>query len=95
MKGKKTLGLPGLLVSLMVVFGTMTPGVSQAQSGIPDPAFGLLGRVLTTFETATDQAFAVAIQPDSKIVAMGSTGPNGDLNFGLARYNQWRPRSDL
>jgi uncharacterized delta-60 repeat protein len=90
MKGKKTMRLLGLLVSLTTVFGTMTPGVSQAQSGTPDPAFGVLGRVLTTFETATDQAFAVALQPDGKIVAAGfTTSPiaNGDNNFAVVRYN--------
>jgi len=90
MKGKKTMRLPGLVVSLATVFGTVATGISQAQSGTPDPAFGVLGRVLTTFETATDQAFAVAIQPDGKIVAAGFTTfpiANGDNNFAVVRYN--------
>jgi uncharacterized delta-60 repeat protein len=90
MKGKKPMGLPGLLVGLTAVFGTVTTGISHAQSGTPDPAFGVIGRVLTTFETATDQAFAVAIQPDGKIVAAGATNfpiENGDNNFAVVRYN--------
>jgi uncharacterized delta-60 repeat protein len=46
--------------------------------------FGGDGKVTTDFTEGPDRANAVAIQPDGKIVAAGSTG---DGAFALARYN--------
>jgi uncharacterized delta-60 repeat protein len=52
--------------------------------GTLDPAFGDAGRVLTRFDATTSAiAYAVAVQPDGRIVAAGESG--GD--FALARYN--------
>ncbi len=59
--------------------------------GTPDPSFGSAGKVITDFSGSgsTDQAVALAIQSDGKIVAAGIT----DIlccnteNFALARYN--------
>ncbi len=65
-------------------------GIAHAQSGTPDLTFGTNGRVTTNFATAFDEAFGVAIQPDGKIVAVGSSNApvaNGDLNFAVVRYN--------
>ncbi len=50
--------------------------------GTLDPSFGSNGLVTTDFAGNTDFAFAVAIQPDEKIVAAGRAGPD----FGLVRY---------
>jgi uncharacterized delta-60 repeat protein len=54
--------------------------------GTLDPAFGNGGKVLTDFNGWQDQATAVVIQADGKIVAAGraTTDDNGD--FALARY---------
>jgi uncharacterized delta-60 repeat protein len=59
-----------------------------------DNSFGDHGRVLTSFgalpdgRRSEDEANAIAIQPDGKIVVGGrSNAPNGDDNFALARYN--------
>src|SRR5438874_11425675 len=88
-KKKGHLRLSGLLAGATAVLVTVSAGVSHAQSGTPDPTFGTNGRVLTTFGgSGVDEATAVAVQPDGKIVAAGSTtAPNGDLNFALVRYN--------
>lgn len=69
-------------------------------NGALDTTFGGDGTVKTNFPASTtsdlDQAFAVAIQADGKIVAAGAaafdnpgagTDPD-DSDFGLARYNQ-------
>ncbi|HET7487172.1 MAG TPA: Calx-beta domain-containing protein [Acidimicrobiales bacterium] len=55
--------------------------------GTLDATFGTGGKVLTDFGTTTgDQANAVALQPDGKIVAAGiSTGTTDDV--AVARYN--------
>jgi uncharacterized delta-60 repeat protein len=65
--------------------------------GNPDQTFGTGGQVITTFTDATgffqaDQAKAVAVQPDGKIVVAGNTGFSqtpGSFNFSfaVARYN--------
>lgn len=91
------LARPGLCVSVTALLTSMMAGVSHAQSGTLDPAFGTNGRVLTTFTTSgnagsSDEAFAVVIQQsDGKILAAGSTNapvPNDDPgNFALVRYN--------
>jgi uncharacterized delta-60 repeat protein len=55
--------------------------------GSLDPAFGDGGHITTGFsKNSVDEAQAVAIQPDGKIVAAGSTEKNWRLNFAVARY---------
>jgi uncharacterized delta-60 repeat protein len=53
--------------------------------GSLDTTFGGDGKVTTDFAGPTDQAHAVAIQGDGKIVAAGFAG--SDFDFALARYN--------
>lgn len=53
--------------------------------GSPDNSFGGNGKVITAFGgTTNDQAFAIVIQPDGKIVAAGES----TADFAVARYNQ-------
>ena len=55
--------------------------------GTLDPTFGI-GGVATIDVGLFDEAFAVAIQSDGKIVAAGATAPSGFCcQFALARYN--------
>jgi uncharacterized delta-60 repeat protein len=60
-------------------------------NGSLDTSFSGDGKQTTDFgspEAGTaDQAHAVAIQSDGKIVAVGSTGSLSSSNFALARYN--------
>jgi uncharacterized delta-60 repeat protein len=57
-------------------------------NGTLDTTFGTGGKVTTDFAGNDDQAFAVVLQSDGKIVAAGqaSTGYRGG-DFALARYN--------
>lgn len=56
--------------------------------GTPDLSFGTGGKVLTDFFGSSDRCFAIALQPDGKIVAAGhALSPSYDTNFALARYN--------
>jgi uncharacterized delta-60 repeat protein len=55
-----------------------------------DPAFGKGGVVMTDFNTSTDLANAVALQPDGKLVVAGTTYTDNDFSnedFAIARYN--------
>src|SRR5438094_612667 len=54
-------------------------------AGALDTSFNHTGKVLTTIGTF-DQANAVAIQTDGKIVAVGSSS-GSETSFALARYN--------
>lgn len=77
------------------VFGGTTTGtdfmlVRHLRDGGLDPTFGTGGRVSTAFNNggASDEAQAVAVQPDGKIVVVGTSdqGATG-FDFALARYN--------
>jgi uncharacterized delta-60 repeat protein len=64
--------------------------VSQYLSnGAVDSFFGTNGKTLTTFGSHYDQAKAIALQQDGKIIAAGVGGEvaNGTLNIALTRYN--------
>ncbi|HEY6544886.1 MAG TPA: Calx-beta domain-containing protein [Dokdonella sp.] len=56
--------------------------------GSPDEGFGDHGKVVTDMVPGVqEQALAVAIQLDNKIVVAGYTRPDFELVFALARYN--------
>jgi uncharacterized delta-60 repeat protein len=52
-------------------------------SGTLDLTFGTAGLVTTDFGGSVDRAFAMALQPDGKLVVVGDS----DANFALARYD--------
>jgi uncharacterized delta-60 repeat protein len=76
------------LLALLLSTSTLTPRASAA-AGDLDPTFGTGGRV-TTDLGGFDTAYAVAVQPDGKLVVAGSGGqdivgqPPGD--FCVVRY---------
>ena len=51
-----------------------------------DPSFGDHGVVLTDFNHSYDWAYALALQPDGKIVVAGVSDASGSKDFALARY---------
>ncbi len=72
-------------VALSLGLGFTSPGI--AGPGALDPSFGSGGIVVTDFNSIDDAAFAVAAQPDGKILAAGyvfSSASNYD--FALVRY---------
>jgi uncharacterized delta-60 repeat protein len=64
-------------------------GVAAGAAGQLDPSFGTNGGVTTDFAGGTDQAFAVALQQDGKMVVGGEGGTSTSYAFQpeLARYN--------
>jgi uncharacterized delta-60 repeat protein len=57
------------------------------RNGSLDTSFDADGKVTTDFGSF-DQALRVAIQPDGRIVAAGTSGDLSLLDFALARYNR-------
>jgi uncharacterized delta-60 repeat protein len=56
-------------------------------NGTPDAGFGNNGIVTTDMGSMSDLPFAVAIQPDGKIVVAGFVHSNTGQDIALARYN--------
>ncbi len=56
-------------------------------NGSLDTTFGTGGKVITHIHPVTEEAHAVVIQSDGKIIAGGIAGPGGNLDFALARYD--------
>jgi uncharacterized delta-60 repeat protein len=56
-------------------------------NGTLDATFGMGGKVTTAVGTSDEYAYALAIQSDGKLVAVGETNTNGNWNFAVVRYN--------
>jgi uncharacterized delta-60 repeat protein len=55
--------------------------------GTPDSTFGFAGQVTTDFDGFNDDAFSILVQPDGKLVAVGSAkNPTSSYDFAAARY---------
>jgi uncharacterized delta-60 repeat protein len=76
-------------VAIVVTLITATGVFGQTATGNLDPTFGSGGTVRTDFSGNIDRANAVAIQPDGKIVAAGSSFSSAKTveDFIVARYN--------
>ncbi|CBE67527.1 MAG: hypothetical protein F9K13_06055 [Candidatus Methylomirabilis oxygeniifera] len=72
--------------ALLILLGTLSATRVYAAPGSLDPAFGTAGKVTTDFGRAGD-ASAVILQPDGKLVALGTSYVAGNSDFALARYN--------
>src|SRR5262245_56253806 len=62
---------------------------TPSTGGLLDPTFGSGGHVLSSFNTL-DEAYAVTVQPDGKIVTAGGTVASGSStgqDYFVARYN--------
>src|SRR6185295_12563634 len=60
---------------------------AQAAPGDLDATFSGDGKQRTDFGVGISRAAATAIQPDGKIVAVGTQFSSQDWDFALARYN--------
>lgn len=76
---------------IVVVGYSASPGYLFAVArlntdGTPDLTFSIDGKVTTAIGASSDRAWAVAIQPDGKIVVAG-TSYNANVDVALVRYN--------
>ena len=71
----------------VLLIAVLAGAVLAAIPGDLDPAFGINGLAFTNIDAATgDKAYAVAVQPDTKIVVAGSSNAGGDDDFAAVRY---------
>lgn len=80
-----------VLSALSILLLPLIPTVAEAQEEGLDPSFGTGGRVVTDFFRFADEAFALAVQPDGRILAAGSASHPGigqgfGNDFAVARY---------
>ena len=73
------------VVMLLVLLGTVQ--IARGAAGDPDQTFGTGGHVFTDFSGNSDYGFAIAIQPDGRIIAAGQSGVYPVFHAALARYN--------
>jgi uncharacterized delta-60 repeat protein len=74
------LGLAALALGVLLVLTAM------AAPGDLDPTFDGDGKVTTDFG-GDNLGYAVAVQPDGKIVVAGHSNSGGTYDFAVARYN--------
>ena len=77
-----------VLAVSMLFFGGICTAHGEGIVGELDATFGDEGKVVTSFGEFGDQAYAVAMQPDGKILAAGSASNGDDLDLAIARYNK-------
>ena len=78
----------------IVVAGYMWNGANYdfalarySTSGSLDTTFGSGGKVTTVIGTGNDQAYAVAVQADGKIVVAGNSDNGSNIDLAVVRYN--------
>ena len=64
------------------------PNVSSFADGNLDPAFGVKGMAVTDFGIADDEAQALAVQPDGKVLLAGFSSNSVLKDIAVARYQQ-------
>lgn len=68
--------------------GTDIAVVRYLRDGTLDTGFGNGGKVVTAVGSGSDEAYAVALQTDGKILVAGSSAQGtGGIHFALLRYN--------
>lgn len=78
----------------IIVVGTTAVGssfdfalVKYNANGSLDTSFDSDGMVITDIATFSDEAYSLTIQPDGKIVVVGSAANGSNNDFAVARYN--------
>ncbi|MDQ2984348.1 MAG: delta-60 repeat domain-containing protein [Actinomycetota bacterium] len=81
----RSLAAASIFTALLV----LGAGSAPAAPGDLDPTFGPsgVGTVTTPIGASADQAFALARQPDGKLVAAGVSRGVNNNDFALVRYN--------
>jgi len=72
-------------VTLLVFLGAEP--IARGAAGDPDPTFGSGGHVFTDFSANDDYAFAIALQPDGRMIVAGQSGVYPVFHAALTRYN--------
>ena len=82
----RTAGRRLLLASCLLAL-LLIPAGAAATPGELDPSFGQGGRVTTVIGSGDDNAYALTLRADGRLVAAGTTWNGSDYDFALARYH--------
>ena len=77
-------------IEITIIAFAVSVHLAQGAAGDLDQTFGRGGKIATDFNGTTDIAYAIALQPDGKIVVAGTTYANNDYSdedFAVVRYN--------
>jgi uncharacterized delta-60 repeat protein len=83
---RRARGLLPLIAALAVLALLAPAGIALAAPGDLDPTFDTDGKLTTAIGTSADNATALALQSDGKIVVAGSSRNGSNDDFALARY---------
>lgn len=83
MNRMKTLLLGVSFLSLLGAGPAVAAGLGEL-----DSSFGEDGRVATALSHFGDQAYAIAVQPDGRILVGGSSSSSANLDFAVVRYTR-------
>src|SRR3954451_25006680 len=72
-------------IMLLVLAGAQH--IARGAAGDPDQTFGSGGHVFTDFSGNSDYGYAIALQPDGRIIVAGQSGVYPVFHAALARYN--------
>lgn len=84
---KKIYSALTLFSIILLQFSFIKTAQAQLPAGTLDTTFSIDGKVITAVGTLGDEAHAVTIQTDGKIVVAGSTKVGALNRFALVRYN--------
>lgn len=76
----------GALLLVLVSTTTVTAWARTSPNGSLDQSFGRRGKTTTDFRRGDSRAYAVALEPDGKLVAVGESDHDHSAAFALARY---------
>ena len=80
-----------LVVSLLLALAAAAPAGAQLPGGALDPSFGTGGKVLLDIGQSTDWPNGIAVQPDGRLVVVGTSYTNNDYSqedFAVTRHNK-------
>src|SRR3954453_21341114 len=81
--GRAVAGIASIAIAALLLW----PAPSRAAEGDLDPSFGSSGKETTPIGTSSDEAEAVALDSQGRIVAAGRAFVGTDEDFALARYS--------
>jgi uncharacterized delta-60 repeat protein len=76
----------GILLGLVIAFAQVS--TTRAADSSLDLTFGNGGKLTTDFGISDDEGYAIAVQPDSKIVVAGKSFNGSNFDFALTRYHR-------
>ena len=76
-----------VVTAIMLLLLAGAHPMAWGAAGDPDQTFGAGGHVFTDFSGNSDYGYAIALQPDARIIVAGQSGVYPVFHAALTRYN--------